>query len=74
MDINGERLKVQRLMTLKFLRVSAKLFKRRYSLILYENIRNLGNDNINDYVTGDTFARSEASGKDELNRNSSLAA
>lgn len=53
MDINGERLKVQRLMTLKFLRVSAKLFKRRYSLILYENIRNLGNDNINDYVTGD---------------------
>ena len=26
------------------------------------------------YVTGDTYARSEANGKDELNRNSSLAA
>ena len=37
----------------------------RYSLILYENIRSLGNDNKNDKVVGDALIRSEATGKDE---------
>lgn len=29
------------------------------------NTRSLGNDNINDKIVGDTFMRSEATGKDE---------
>lgn len=43
-----------------------RLNLRKYSLFLLEKVRSWVRHNIKDYVTGDTYARKEANGKDEF--------